>query len=77
VTPINSPSPTLKTFTATRVALSAAKYLFASQIKQPMMPKVPTGFYAVCKGHKIGVFTTWYVPSVGSSRPAGDRVGSV
>lgn len=42
-----------------------------------MMPKVATGFYAVCKGREIGVFTTWYVPLVGSSRPVRDRAGSV
>ena len=25
------------------------------------MPKVAAGFYAVCKGHKVGVFTSWWV----------------
>ena len=41
------------------------------------MPKVATGFYAVCKGREIGVFTTWCVSLVVLSRLTGDRLESV
>ena len=77
MTRLNSPSPTLKTFTATRVALSAAKYLCGTEIKSSIMPKAATGFYAVCKGHEIGVFTTWYVLLADLSHHVCDRVRSV
>lgn len=37
-----------------------------------------TGFYAVCEGREIGVFTSWCVSSgCFIWRPSGDRLGSV
>jgi len=55
---------TLKRFKATRVALRVAKYSSWLNPNLSAMPKVVTGFYAVCKGRKVGVFTDWYAPLV-------------
>jgi len=51
---------TLKAFKATRVALRVAKYSSWLETNLSAMPKVATGFYAVCKGREVGVFTNWY-----------------
>jgi hypothetical protein len=53
---------TLKAFRAARIALGGATNPLWLKPNSSAMSKVATGFYAVCKGREIGVFTTWCVP---------------
>lgn len=59
--PSRFPITTLRAYRATRVALRATTKPPWLGTNLSAMPKVATGFYAVCKGREIGVFTTWYV----------------
>lgn len=52
---------TLNVFKAARAALSVTKHSSRLEHNLSAMPKVATGYYAVCRGREIGVFTTWCV----------------
>ena len=59
------------------IALRAVARPYQSGLNPWAMSKAATSFYAVCRGRKVGVFTSWCVSLV-MSRPAfgSDLLGS-